>query len=70
MLLYNRQKMSLNESNNYNYDMFNQIILEKAILLKTISKIRANNKSYTINYFLGVCFVSAENICFIAIINI
>ena len=34
-------KNPLNESNNFDYDTLNQSILEQAILLKTISEIRA-----------------------------
>ena len=37
------KKMPLNESNNFNYDILNQSILEQAILLKTTSEIRALN---------------------------
>ena len=34
-------KNPINESNNFDYDTLNQSILEQAILLKTISEIRA-----------------------------
>jgi len=43
LLYYITEKMSLNESDNFNYDMVNQSILEEAILLKTTSEIKAIN---------------------------
>ncbi len=41
--MYNKQKMTLNEDKNLNYDIINKSILEEAISIKMTNEIKALN---------------------------